>query len=463
MSARNSKSIVIVFLIVLIFGCISMAFSLAEELKEAPQVLTQPQGYKDKTKIIISTSGPAKFSSFWLDNPPRLVIEFQTRNIISKIDNELEVNQGVIKRITSTYFGEGEIKTLKALTFELTQKVPYQLWQEENSILLDIQIPPEIPLLSNNEKEVFTNGESKEAIHKRLKAMDTALKQSNPSQSSIEVPKLTAGTSKAKRKNMGFVFLLTGLFLTGGLGLLVWWFWYRYLVRKEKAIDSEMTRLKRELQEKDKLIEQKEVIYKAVELASRQREKEFDQLKTESQKEQQLLEQEQKARKTAEKGLSQKEKEVVEVKGSLESLKEVLVEKGIAKKLTTAEKEIELWISGKSAERRELPRLDLSKDYNRTIILRIESADKSKSIKSFANNIGLEGLCFETRHEFDEKEKLSVRLFFFGDKVPMMRMQAKVIWSKIDTPVNRYGISFTSQEEKVKTELDHYIESKILK
>jgi hypothetical protein len=139
------------------------------------------------------------------------------------------------------------------------------------------------------------------------------------------------------------------------------------------------------------------------------------------------------------------------------------VEKGIAKKLTTAKEEGELWISGKSTEKRELPRLDLSKDYNRTIILRIESADKSKSIKSFANNIGLEGLCFETRHEFDEKEKINVRLFFFGDNVPMMRMQAKVIWSKIDTPVNRYGISFTSQEEKDKTNLSRYIESKILK
>ncbi len=175
----------------------------------------------------------------------------------------------------------------------------------------------------------------------------------------------------------------------------------------------------------------------------------------------------------------QKEKEVVEVKGSLESLKEVLVEKGITKKFTTAGKEGELWIAGKSPERRELPRLDLSKDYNRTIILRIdgstsltinpersrkiESADKSKSIKSFANNIGLEGLCFETRHEFNEKEKISVRLFFFGDKVPMMRMQAKVIWSKIDTPVNHYGISFTSQEEKDKTELSCYIESKMTK
>ena len=174
-----------------------------------------------------------------------------------------------------------------------------------------------------------------------------------------------------------------------------------------------------QLREQNKLLEHEQIIRKAIESASSQREKEF------------------------------------------ESLKEVLVEKGIAKKFTTAGKEGELWIAGKSPQRREFPRLDLSKDYNRTIILRIESADKSKSIKSFANNIGLEGLCFETRHEFNEKEKIRVRLFFFGDKVPMMRMQAKVIWSRIDTPVNRYGISFTGQEEKDKTNLSQYIESKI--
>ena len=157
----------------------------------------------------------------------------------------------------------------------------------------------------------------------------------------------------------------------------------------------------------------------------------------------------------------QKEKEAVEVKGSLESLKEVLVEKGIAKKLTTAEKEGELWISGKSEERRESPRLDLSKDYNRTIILRIESANKLKNIKSFANNIGIEGLCFETRHDFGEKEAISLRLFFFGDKVPIIKIRAKILWKKTVLPVNYNGVSFVSLKDDEKASLSNYIESKI--
>jgi len=129
--------------------------------------------------------------------------------------------------------------------------------------------------------------------------------------------------------------------------------------------------------------------------------------------------------------------------------------------LTTAGRESELWIVGKSPDRREFPRLDLSKDYNRTIILRIESADKLKNIKSFANNIGLEGLCFETRHDFGEKEVISLRLFFFGDRVPTIKIRAKILWKKTVLPVNYYGVSFVSLKEEDKGNLSNYIESKI--
>ena len=462
MNTKNFKSILNLFLILLVFSCISITLSLAEELKEATQVLAQPQEFKDKTRIIISTSGPAKFSSFWLDNPPRLVIEFQSRNIVSKIDNELELNQGVIKRITSTYFGEGERKTLKTLSFELIQKVPYELWQEENTILLDIQTPQEMPL-PPGEKEVFVKGESKEAIVKRLAAMDTALKQLNPSSSSPEVPKLTASISQNRRKSMVLIFLLIGLSLIAGLGVLAWWLWYRYVFKRKEITDLEITELKHTLQEKDKLIEQKETIYKAVEQASLQREKECEQAKQESAEKEKLIKEQELARKRAEEELSQKTKELQQIKGSFDSLKDVLIKKGEVKELTTPEEKGKLWIPGKSPERRHFPRLDLSKDYNRTIILRIESEDKTKSIKSFANNIGLDGLCFETRSEFNENQILNLRLFFFGDKVPMMRIKARIIWKKVIPPVNHYGVSFISIEEKGKTELNHYIESKILK
>ncbi len=479
MKKTNLKSALKLFLIIFVIGFAFISLAGAEELTQQAKITPPVQESKDSTRIIVTTSGPAKFYSHWLDNPPRLVVEFQTKNVVSKIGSELLVNEGVIKRITSEYYGGGQNKTLKSLTFELLEKTPYKIWQEENNIILDIQASLGQPLLSNGGKEVFAKDESREQIVKRLEAMETKLKQMPVAQALAEASKLIARTSPLKRKAMlpvvfwlmaaaigsrTIAFWLIGLTLISSIGLLVWLFWRRYKLILDKNISAqEIEKFKSQVAEKNKLLEQEGIIRKAIENASSAREKELVQLETELRGEKQLLEQEQKARKTAEEGLSQKEKEIVEVKGSLESLKEVLVEKGIAKKLTTTEKEGELWIVGKSPERRELPRLDLSKDYNRTIILRIESADKSKSIKSFANNIGLEGLCFETRHEFNEKEKLSVRLFFFGDKVPMMRIQAKVIWGKLDSPVNRYGLSFTGIEEEDKTELKRYIESKITK
>jgi hypothetical protein len=419
---------------------------------------------KEGTRIIISTSGPAKFSSHWLESPPRLIVEFQTRNIISKIGNEITVDQGVIKRIATEYFGSGEKKLLKSLTFELTQKVPYKIWQEADTVILDIQTPQEISVFPEEGREIFAKNEPKEVMFKRLGAMDTALTKVSANHLPLgAAPKLITEFPKNRRKTMSLALLLIGLTLISGLGgLLFWLFWRRYkLILDKNVAVQEIEKLKSQVAEKNKFLEQEEIIRKTIENTSLTRERDFEQLKLELQKETKLLEEEGKTRMTLEEALSQKEKESEQVKNSLESLKEVLVNKGLAKKISSPEGEGELWIPGKSSEKRLLPRLDLSRDYNRTIILRIESPDKSKSIKSFANNIGLGGLCFETRKDFEEKEAINLRLFFFGDKVPMMRMQAKVIWSKIDTPVNRYGISFTSQEEKDKTNLSQYIESKI--
>ncbi len=462
MKKTNLKSAIRVFLIIFVIGFAFISLAAAKELTQQAKITPPAQEPKDSTRIIVTTSGPAKFFSHWLDNPPRLVVEFQTKNIVSKIGSELVVNEGVIKRITSEYYG-GTQKNLKSLTFELLEKVPYKIWQEDNNIILDIHTSLTATLGSEG-KEVFVKDESKEQIGKRLETMETTLKQLPVVQVQTAPPKLIAKTSPPQGKSTApIAFWFIGLTLISGLGgLLFWLFWRRYkLILDKNVAAQEMEKLKSQVAEKNKLLEQEELIRKTIENTSLTREKEFEQLKTESQKEQQLLEQEQKARKIAEEGLSQKEKESEQVKNSLESLKEVLVNKGLAKKISSPEGEGELWIPGKSSEKRQLLRLDLSRDYNRTIILRIESPDKSKSIKSFANNIGLGGLCFETRRDFEEKETINLRLFFFGDKVPILKIKAEIIWKKTDSPVNHYGVSFVLLEDKNKTELSRYIESKI--
>jgi hypothetical protein len=445
------------------FALVFTASSIAQNLTEKIGNLTITEEAKDKegTRIIISTSGPAEFKSYWFEAPPRLVVEFQTRNIVSKIDNEVIVDQGVVKRVTSEYFEEGENRPLKSLTFELMQKAPYKIWQERDTVILDIQTPMEISVFPQEGKEVFAKNGTKDALIKRLEAMDAALTKVSVREPSLETPNVIAELPKARRKSMNIAFWFIGLALISGSGLLSWLFWRRYrLILDKNLATQEITKLKTGLEEKNKLLEHEELIRKTIENTSLTREKEFEQLEVKLQKQTRLLEQEEKLRKTIEEKFLQKEKEYQEVKNSLESFKEILLEKGYVKKLTSPEEKDAFWIHGESSEKRDSPRLDLTKDYNRTIILRVESQDKSKSIKSFANNIGMEGLCFETRKEFQEKEIINLRLFFFGDRVPILKIRAKVIWKKTDSPVNRYGIYFISLEEKDKQELNHYIESK---
>ncbi len=478
------------FLAASLFALVFTVASIAQNLTEKIGNLTITEGAKKGTRIIISTSGPAEFKSYWLDMSPRLVIEFQTRNIVSKIDNEVIVDQGAVRRVTSEYFEEGENRPLKSLTFELMQKAPYKIWQERDTVILDIQTPMEISVFPQEGKEVFAKNGTKDALIKRLEAMDAALTKVSVREPSLETPNVIAELPKARRKSMNIAFWfmaaamalatgsqtmalwligsrtialwLIGLALISGSGLMLWLFWRRYrLILDKNLATQEITKLKGGLEEKNKLLEHEELIRKTIENASLTQEKEFKQLKLELQKEAKLSEQEKKLRKTIEEKFLQKEKEYQEVKNSLESFKEILLEKGYVKKLTSPEEKDAFWIPEESPEKRYFPRLDLTRDYNRTIILRIESHDKSKSAKSFANNIGPEGLCFETRKEFQEKEKINLRLFFFGDRVPILKIKAKIIWKKIDSPVNRYGISFILLEEKAKQELNHYIESKI--
>jgi len=304
MKKANLKSALTFFLIIFVIGFAFISLAGTEELAQQVKITPPVQESKDSTRIIVTTSGPAKFSSHWLDNPSRLVVEFQTKNVVSKIGSELLVNEGVIKRITSEYYGGDQNKTLKSLTFELLEKAPYKIWQEDNNIILDIHASLTAPLGSEG-KEVFVKDEPREQRVKRLETMEVTLKQVPP-RASIEASNLIAKTSSPKGKAVFPVaFLLIGLTSISGLGLLAWLFWRRYkLILDKNLAVKEIAMLNSQLREQNKLLEHEQIIHNAIESASLQKEKEADQLKSELQKEQQLLEQEQKARKTAEEGLS---------------------------------------------------------------------------------------------------------------------------------------------------------------
>lgn len=139
---------------------------------------------KDTSKglsIIISTTGPVKFRSHWFDEPPRLMIEFLATNVLSHLDEEVIVPHGLIKKIRSTYGGKEENKSLKSLTFELLEKVPYTINQGENKIVLELNAPSQKLENVSSEIETLIAGEispqTKNITIQRLELMDTALDQ----------------------------------------------------------------------------------------------------------------------------------------------------------------------------------------------------------------------------------------------------------------------------------------------
>ena len=592
------KGNLILSLIATIFlvGFIFIDQAKAQEQVEESQI--EAQETSNGIRIIISTSGPAKFTSFWLDDPPSLVVEFQSRNILSKIDDEVIVDQGVIKRITSSYFGRGKDRSLKSLTFELTQKAPYEIWQDENAILLDIETGSVgVSMFTIGDEEITIEDTAKEAIIERLDAMDIALMQVAESQPLLEAPVAPLEISKEgvvwdvpedidstaeadflpktavlpvdapetlptreKKGIWAWALWLAGLTLISGVGFLAW-----YRRRPKIEIDEKLKKLKIELQEKDNRLKQEETVRKAVEKTSLEKEKERKQLKSELQEKNNQLEKEKTVRETAEKVISQKEEEqkrlrldlqkkgsrlkeeqglcetirksvlekdeehkklklelqekdnrlkeekairetakkialemeeklkrlgveskessnrleqerfiresaeravlekeeeYKELKVSYDSLEDMLIKKQLVKKLLSPKREERFWIHGKSKENRIFPRLSLTKDFKKTIVLRIESPNKSH-LRSFANDVSSGGLCFGAEKEFKEKEPINLRLFFFGDRVPMIKAQAWIAWKRKIGQINYYGVSFDLIDEKDKLELDKYVGSKI--
>ena len=158
-----------------------------------------------------------------------------------------------------------------------------------------------------------------------------------------------------------------------------------------------------------------------------------------------------------------KEKEDQELKELFKSVRKILVKKGLLKKETSPEQKEKPQISEEPKERRRSSRLSLTKDFNKSIILRMNQLNKSENIKAFADNISCGGLCLETKRQLKKNSKINLRLFFYGDHVPMIKIQARIIWKKEIETTNHYGASFNSIEEKDKESLNRYIESNIIK
>jgi hypothetical protein len=468
-----------VVFIILLSGFMLVNFALAEDLIVGSQVPQATDGFKGAIRILISTSGPAEFESRWLNDPYRVEIVFKSRNVLASMDKEVLVNEGVIKRIISTYAG-GQKKYLKTITFELSQKVPYRVWQENDSIVVDIQSLSAAAGSPITEKEIFAT-EAQGALVERIEAMDAAITQEKRAENPVEEESRpesikdqkavvstasditkTVPITRGKNKNsFAAVFWLSGAALTLLFGL-------RFLFRLKDNIfkstdrtkDNRIRELEQELQKKGVVLDQEEIVRKTIEQTSLKREKEFKHLKSELEETDRLFGQETAVRKEKEMAVFKKDKELAQLKDSCESLKNVLISRGVAKELTGTDEKGKLWIDGKSPERRAPVRLPLTKDFDNTVILKVGLQDVPQSMKCFAENISAGGLCFSTSKEFDKKSPLNLRVLFYGGKVPNFKTQAWIIWTKAVGTINYYGVIFEGLSEKIRNELAHHIESK---
>jgi len=506
-------------LLIFLVGFIIISQVWAQEQLDKASVETQKDSddpgpmvnkISNGTIIAIKASGPAQFSSYWLDNPYRLVLEFQSKNILSKLDEEVMVNRGVIKRITSRYFASGSKRSLKSLTFELAEKVSYNIWQEDNTILLNIQSPLETSVLSIEEKGILTERELSDAVIQRLEAMDIALTQvagiQQPSKEIQESREVSEGeitkvpvvpapveginatrveptlsqikdhqvkaSSGIRKTIMSKVFGLLGLLLFSGLGF---WSVRQWRVKNSKKLAS----LYLELQEKDKFLGQQKTVFKVLEETVLLKEKEYEQLKNsysslqlELQQKNERLTKNENELKQANQTLLQKDRDLQQAKNSIEAFKlelqqkneqltpnENILKEDQGKALSVDGKE-EPGEAAKSPERRAHPRLLLTKDFYRSVVARIESSG-AQNFRLFAKNSSCEGLCLEINKDFKENDSLTLRLFFYGNRVhvPMIKVKALIVWKKAEGLLNRYGLCFDLLDEKNKEELSRFIES----
>ncbi|NQS90134.1 PilZ domain-containing protein [Patescibacteria group bacterium] len=324
---------------------------------------------------------------------------------------------------------------------------------------------------------------------------------------------LVVGPSKVEKNMEGTIFWLVSLGLILGLGFLSWRRWRlniegklkaevaekkkraeieenlhkaieqgsRQKDREYKQFTDNLESLKSDLQKKNECLVEKENMCKTVEKALFQKERECKQLeddfessKSESQGKNKHLVEKENMRLAIRERLLQKEKECKQLEDDLESLKSEIQRKNelLALKEEIAKKEFEEEKLPPEKEKtpgefedlggkRKSPRLSLTRDFSKTVILRVKSKDVAQSIRCFAKNISSGGLCFETKKEFKKKDLINLKLFIYGGYTPLMQIQARITWKKATKQMNCYGISFDVLEDEDKSELNHYIGTKL--
>lgn len=397
--------------VVVTIVCYSCGFAAADRAAAASVSTVDSEKNLDGTRVVMLTSGPVNFKSYCLDNPFRVVIEFQSGQLAAKMDREILVNQGALKKINTVYLKKNEKRLLNSVTFELAAKVPYRVWQEQNAVIVDIDTPADSSVFYLSNKELFTQRETMEVIAGRIASMDAQLaavsaaqepvllaqeraaameaalnevikgegKDALPRKASMPVARLMTG--KTYSMSIGAVLLKTAVWLWSGvvyLGLLLGFLLWR---RRQPNLGKRLKELKIALRPQ------------AAEIAQ-----------------------------TAEADMSEPDSLL---------------------------------------ERRCAGRLPLTQDFRRTVVMKVQAQDMRRPLRFFAQDIAPNGLGFASSRDFAPKAPLKLTLIFYGGYISTMEMAAEVVWKKANGQGHHYGVSFTEVKGKDSLELNRFITSNI--
>jgi hypothetical protein len=482
---KTSKS-VFIFMVGLLLVA-TPSFLAAQEKSSPPEV----------TQVTITTSGRADYRYFTLENPPRLVIHFESLNVFNDLfEDQQEFPEGVLVSMEAQYYPkpEGQARTpLQSLILTLRSPTTYQVIEEENAIEVMLKdtslvakeegIPTELAItrVVSGPKDLTAEQNALIDTFSLVKARQIAAQKLVKQQA--QILQVSDQRSPSERgRTEGRWWILAGLLSV--MGLVSGWLYWRNRVivltvkkKKEELGEIEkLCRLQKEFQEASSRIEQtqteldteragKEKIVQELETlrngyAALEKEKQEFIQRLELQHQQETvshrefeeklsgayakIEQTQTELDTERAG---KEKALMDLK----MLKEELIRARV-------ETHAEAVAPQKSpGEHREFPRIQLKKDL---VLIRVQnsSQDTQPFFNSAVLNLSAGGLCTKGQTHWKFPQQSQFRLFFFGNPHPIHGI-ARKIWERKQTPRQTLvGITFDSISGQDRSRIRQYVE-----
>lgn len=387
---KTSKS-VFIFLIGLLLVA-APSFLVAQEKSTPPEI----------TQVTITTSGRADYRYFTLENPPRLVIHFESLNVFNDLfEDQQEFPEGILVSIEAQYYpkpkglplgkAEGQTRTpLQGLILTLRSPTTYQVIEEENAIEVMLKdtslvaneegIPTELAItrVVSGPKDLSEEQRALIDTFALVKSRQIATQRWTKQQT--QIPQVSDQRSPSENgRTEGRWWILAGLLSV--MGLVSGWLYWRnrvpvLTVKKKKEI----------------LFEEK-------------------------------------------------------LSGAYSKIEQTQTEFSTER----AEKEKIF------KEHREFPRIQLKKN---RVLIRVQ--DSSQDTQPFFNsavlNLSTGGLCTKGQTHWKFPQQSQFRLFFFGNPYPIHGI-ARKIWERKQTPRQTLvGIAFDSISQADRSRICQYVD-----